>query len=163
MKKWLVATLVLFIVVVVILVIVFTGGRSNDTDDTGEEIHVPINLESTSNLGSISITLSYDSTLLEITDVKPGKLADNAMTDYGILNPGEVNIGIIDSSGIIGNGSIVVISFNVISEKGTSLLTLANVETHNANTLIDIINVASDGNFDAENRAVVAPSVRLTN
>lgn len=163
MKKWLIMGLLIIIVLVVILVIVFVSGGSDDDGITGEQVYIPINLVGASNIGSIGITLFYDSTLLEIIDVKPGELADNAMIDYTITDPGEAKIGIIDSTGINGNGAVAVISFSMNDNKGTCSLTLNDVVIHDANTLIDIINVASDGNFDSESKSFVAPGVILVN
>ncbi len=159
MKKWLVVGLVIVIILIVVLVIVLArGGGGGDGDG---DVVVPINLQGASNVGSISIELTYDSTVLEAIDVKSGELASNAMMEYNIDNPGLVIIGIVDSSGINGDGALAEIGFDVIDSERTSSLTLSSVETHDATSLIDIINEPSDGSFVAEVNTVIAPVVRF--
>ena len=162
MKKWLIIGLVIVVILVVVLVIALGGGGGGDDDDNGEvagEVNVPVNLQGASNVGSISIELAYDSTVLEATEVAAGELAGNAMMEYNIQNPGRVIIGIIDSSGINGDGAVAVISFDVVDEEETSTLALAEVLTHDATTLVDIINETSDGGFAAEGTSIIAPAV----
>ncbi len=160
MRRWLIVGVVMVVVLVVVLVIALGGGGGGD-DDGGVvgEVNVPVNLQGTSNVGSISIELTYDSTVLEATDVKSGNLASNAMMEHNIENPGRVIIGIIDSSGINGDGTVATVSFNVVDSEGTSTLTLDKVETHDATTLVDIINETSDGSFVAKEQSVIAPLV----
>jgi len=159
MKKWLVVGLIIVVVLIVVLVIVLGGGGGGGDSDS--EVRVSINFQSASNVGSVSIELTYDSTVLEATDVKSGELASNAMMEYNIDNPGLVIIGIVDSSGINGDGVVAELGFNVVDADGTSPLTLDTVETHDATTLIDIINETSDGSFTAKGNTVIAPVVRF--
>lgn len=160
MKRWLIIGLVLVIVLIVVLVIVLGGGSSDeDSGGTVGEVSVPVNLQGASNVGSISIELTYDSTVLEATEVKAGELTKSAMLEYNINNPGKIIIGIIDSSGINGDGTVAEIRFNTVDSGGASPLTLNTVETHDATSLIDIINETSDGSFTAEGNAVTAPLV----
>ncbi len=91
--------------------------------------------------------------------IKAADLAENAMMEYNIENPGRVIIGIIDSSGINGDGTVATVSFNVVDSEGTSTLTLEKVETHDATTLVDIINETSDGGFVAKEQSVTAPLI----
>ena len=163
MKKWLIVRLVLIVVLIVVPVIVLAGGCGGDDGD-GEapgEVAVPVNLEGAGNVGSISIELVYDSSVIEVTDVTAGELAANAMMEYNIDTSGIVIIGIVDSSGINGDGVVAELGFNIIDAEGTSSLTLDTVETHDATSLVDIINEPSDGNFAAEGNTVTAPVVRF--
>ena len=140
MKKWLSAGLVLVGIIIVALIVILAVGGDDGGGNDAHEIVVPINMESAHNIGSIGMSLLYDSSLLEIADVKPGELSENAMIDYSVRNPGQVNIGVIDSRGINGNGTVAVIVFNVTDEEGVSTLRFAGVQTHDAATLIDVIN-----------------------
>ena len=165
-RKPIIAGLVIIVIVAIVVGVVLGVGGGGDDDDTtvgsGEnQVTVPINLEGASNVGSISIELAYDSTVLEATDIEAGALASNAMMEYNISTPGQVIIGIIDSSGINGEGVVAEIGFNVIDSDGTSSLTLDTAETHDATSLIDIINEPSDGSFVAEGNTVSAPVVRF--
>ncbi len=160
--KPIIAGLVIIVIVAVVVgVIIGVGGGSDDDGANGGQVKVPINLEGANNIGSISIELVYDSDVLEATEVVAGELAANAMIESNIQNPGRVIIGIIDSSGINGDGAIATVSFNQVGDGGTSPLTLENVETHDATTLVDIINETSDGSFAAEGNAVTAPVITI--
>ena len=159
MKKWIIAGLVIIIILIVVLVIVLAGGGGGGDGDG--DVVVPISVQGASKVGSISIELTYDSTVLEVTDVKSGELASNAMMEYNIDNPGVVIIGIVDSSGINGDGAVAEIEFNVVDSEGTSPLTLGTVETHDAESLIDIINETSNGSYDGEGDNITLPLIRF--
>ena len=79
--------------------------------------------------------------------------------EYNIKNPGRVIIGMVDSSGINGDGAVAMVGFSIVDAEGTTLLTLESVETHDATTLVDIINEASDGSFQANGQSVTAPLI----
>ena len=158
MKKWIIAGLVIIIILVVVLVIVLAGSGGGDGDG---DVAVPINVQGASNVGSFSIELTYDSTVLEVTGVESGELASNAMMEYNIDNPGLVVIGIVDSSGINGDGAIAEIGFDVIDNEGTSPLILEAVETHDATTLIDIISETSNGSYNGEGDNIASPAIRF--
>ncbi len=152
---------IIVIVAVVVGVIIGMGGGSDDDGADGGQVKVPINLESANNIGSISIELVYDSDVLEATEVVAGELAANAMIESNIQTPGRVIIGIMDSSGMNGDGAVAAISYDVVDEEENSTLALAEVLTHDATTLVDIINETSDGSFAAEGNAVTEPVVRF--
>ncbi len=141
--------------------LLIAGCNGGDDDETAGEVEVPIDFEGASNVGSIGIELTYDSTVLEVTDVKSGELAGNAMMEYNIDSPGLVIIGIVDSSGINGDGAVATVSFNQVGDGRTSPLNLENVETHDATTLVDIINETSDGSFATDGNTVTVPVVRF--
>jgi len=129
--------------------------------ETAGDISVPISVQNSENIGSIDIVLTYDPGALEITGVTPGDLAQNAMMEYNADSPGRVNIGVIDSDGISGDGTLVLMEFNVIDKAGTSLLKLESVKTHNVISLIDIINNTADGIYRAEGNTLEAPVIRF--
>lgn len=133
-----------------------------DKATTGD-ISVPIIVEDSKNIGSIDIVLTYDPSVLEITDTLTGELAQDAMMEYNADNPGRVNIGIIDTDGISGDGTLVIIGFNVVDKTGTSQLTLEAVKTNDASSLIDVINKITDGVYQAETNNLQAPVIGFTN
>ena len=129
--------------------------------ETVGDISVPINVRNSENIGSIDIVLNYDSGALEITGVTPGDLAQNAMMEYNMDSPGRVNIGIIDTDGISGDGSMAIIGFIVIDEAVICRLELESVKTHNATSLIDVINNTTDGIYRAEGNILEAPVINF--
>ncbi len=129
---------------------------------TAGDISVPIDIRDSKNIGSVDIVFTYDPSVLEITEVLPGELTQNAMMEYNAENPGKVNIGIIDTDGISGDGTLVTIGFNVVNDTGTNQFKLETVKTHDATTLIDVINYATDGIYRAEGNTLEAPIIYFT-
>jgi len=120
---------------------------------------IPINLTNASDVGSLHIELVYDPAIIEVTAVKAGKLAQNAVVDSNILTPGRAIIGIVNSNGINGTGAIVSVSFKAKAKTGTSALTLENVEAYSAEKLQDIRTQVSAGQYNAQSKKVDAPSI----
>lgn len=131
-------------------------------DKGGGELKVPVDVKGASNVGSIGIELAYDSTVLEPLEVKTAELTGNSMMEYNVKIPGRVIIGIIDASGINGDGTLVTVSFNVVRNEGSSPLTLEKIEVHNANTLIDIPATVSAGHFVVEDNSITTPVLNLS-
>jgi hypothetical protein len=140
----------------------FSCSCGGDKDIAGE-IAVPINVQNSENIGSVDIVLTYDSEVLEITEVIAGELAQDSMMESNIQNLGRVNIGIIDTDGISGSGTLAIIRLNVTDKAGTSHLKLESVKTHDVTTLIDVINITTDGLFRAEDNDLDAPVISFTN
>lgn len=162
MKKWLIAGLVIIVILIVVLIVVLAGGGGDDdgSQDMGS-VKIPIKLEAADNVGSIGIELTYDSSVLEMIDITAGELAANAMMEYNINSAGLVVVGIIDSSGINGDGIVAEMVFNVIRAGLSCDLILDTVETHDATSLVDILNETSDGSFDSEGSIVIAPIIKF--
>ena len=124
----------------------FAAGCSCEGD---KEIKVPINLENASNVGSLQIELSYDTSVLQTTKVEAEELGKNAMIEFNMDTPGYIIIGIVDSSGINGSGSVVSISFDVLEKDTASSLTIINAAAHDVNTLVDLPTSLTQGSFAA--------------
>ncbi|MBN1375873.1 MAG: hypothetical protein JXA01_06935 [Dehalococcoidia bacterium] len=117
---------------------------------TSGQVEVSVNSNNASNIGSLEFELVYDPAVLQAQEVKKGALADNAMIDFSISQPGRVWVAMVDSNGISGNGSLVVISFSNTGQKQTSTsLTLENVQAYDATTLIDMVTNTVPGNLTA--------------
>ena len=144
------------VIIVVAVVVVLTLGGGGDEETTGE-LEFPIQVEGASNVGSVAIELTYDSSVLEVTTIEAGELASNAMFEYNALIAGRVLIGIVDSSGIDGDGAVAKVSFNVIDDEGTSAITLQNIEAADADTLVDILTETSEGSYEAATQSITPP------
>ena len=101
----------------------------------GTTVDVPINvLPSTSNIGAMDISLTYDPAVISPTGVVANGTLISA-TDL-IANhtatSGIVNISVASLYGINGTGSIAAIQFSVVgSDNETSLLTLSRTDAYN--------------------------------
>jgi len=120
---------------------------------------IPINLTGASDVGSLHIELVYDPAILEVTAVKAGKLAQNAVVDSNISTPGRAIIGIVSSNGIAGTGAVASVSFKAKAKTGTSALNLEKVEAYSAENLQDLRTQVSAGQYNAQSKKVDAPSI----
>jgi hypothetical protein len=134
------------LVALLLAIALFAVGCSCEGD---KEVKVPINLENASNIGSLQMEISYDVSVLQATEVEAEELGKDAMIESNLDNPGIVIIGIVDSSGINGSGSIVSISFNVLEKDAASYLTIKNAAAHDVDTLVDLPTNLTQGSFAA--------------
>ncbi len=124
------------------------------------EISVPINLVGADNLGSLEFVLAYEPDVLEVIDVQPGPLAEQALLEFSTATPGILWAGMIDSDGISGDGPAAIVTFRVIEGGGSSSrLGLQNVVAYDATSLLDIIVEASAGSFSTADGALSPPSL----
>jgi hypothetical protein len=154
----------LAIVIVMLLVLLLTGCANISKILSGcggapGSAEIPINLSGANDVGSLHIELVYDPAVIEVTDVKAGKLAQNAFLDSNIQTPGRVIIGIVNSNGIAGSGTVASIAFKSKAKTGTSTLTLENVVANSAEKLQDIRTKVSAGQYNAQSKKVDAPSI----
>ena len=149
------------ILVIVVIAVSCSCGDKQSTKPAGDVI-VPIEFQNAKSVGSINIRFNYDSSKLKLNNVVGGELAQNAMLEYNAAIPGLIAIGVIDSKGINGNGAVVKIGFDATGTTGTSPLKLELIETHNAETLIEILNESTDGSYNAQNRETIPPRVNFT-
>ena len=123
-------------------------------------VNVPIHLTGAENIGSLEFVLTYDPSVLEVTGVEAGGLAQSALFDYGTRSPGRLWAGLIDSEGINGDGPVAVVSFKVIGPgASTSPLALENITTYDASSLLDILTNATSGSFTVDERTLTAPTL----
>jgi hypothetical protein len=86
----------------------------------GSTVQVPIMIEGATDVGSVDIMLKYDASVLKAVSVETSDLGKNAIMESNLANPGQVNIALVDASGINGEGEIATISFSVLGETGAS-------------------------------------------
>ena len=123
-------------------------------------VNVPIHLTGAENIGSLEFVLTYDPSVLEVSGVEAGGLAQSALFDFGTRSPGRLWAGLIDSEGINGDGPIAVVSFKVVGPgASTSLLALESITTYDASSLLDVLTNATSGSFTVDGRALTAPTL----
>ena len=125
-----------------------------------QEIEVPVLLEGAVNVASLEFFLSYDPTVLELTGVKAGALASTALLEFNGLTSGSIWAGIIDTSGISGDGPVAVITFKIVGDsESNTALTFADVVAFDATSSLKIITAASAGSFAVKDRSLTAPTL----
>ncbi|WP_406661452.1 cohesin domain-containing protein [Methanolobus sp. ZRKC3] len=130
-----------------------TVSVSDTTGAAGGIVEVPVNLEGATDVGSMDISLMYDPAVLQAVGVEAGELGGNAYIESNTGNEGEVIIALADSSGINGDGTVVVVSFKVLGSVGSSShLTLNEVSVHNTD-LVEVISPTTDGTLSVTEEA----------
>jgi len=113
----------------------------------GNTVKIPIELQGADNIGSMDIVLAYDRSVLQATGVETGDLGNNAFIESSTENPGKIIIALADASGISGDGSIVLVSFRMEGEAGSSSpLTFEEVSVHNLD-LVEVLPTVIDGSL----------------
>ena len=122
-----------------------------DATTVGSTVTVPINVSGAPDIGAMTITLTYNSSVLSATGVSKGTITSDALliTDgtidssggisdadnetvwnygaiIGDITDNRVNISMISTDGFSGDGTIATITFGVVGS-GTTSLTLTEV------------------------------------
>jgi hypothetical protein len=114
----------------------------------GSTVQIPLTLTgATDNIGNMDITLSYDSSVLDATEVIKGGLTTTSLFDYNILD-GTVKISLADEQGFSGDGSIAYVRFTVIGSEGSSSpLRIVSVAANRADDMAPVSITTQDGLF----------------
>ncbi|MBS3802629.1 MAG: hypothetical protein KGY65_07760, partial [Candidatus Thermoplasmatota archaeon] len=81
------------------------------------EVQLPIKISDADNIGNMDITLTYDDSILSASTLTTGAITSNSLFMDNI-GSGIINISLVDADGISGNGSIAIITFDVIGDEG---------------------------------------------
>ena len=120
---------------------VLTVRVSDVTARPGATVQVSIKVAGAANVGGLHVELSYDASILQAVEVKPGTLAEGAMLESNLSSPGQVVIGLIDSGGMSGDGVLAEVVFQVTGQEGdSSPLDLVNLTAYDA-TSLDVLAV----------------------
>ena len=97
----------------------------------GSSVQIPLTLQGVQDrIGNMDLVLSYDPSILEATQVTKGDLTANSLFVENIQN-GTIRISLVDSQGFGGDGSVAIVTFNVIGAKGsTSPLTIMELSAN---------------------------------
>ena len=103
-----------------------------------QEVQLPIKIINAEDIGSMDMTLTYNSSVLSASSLTAGAITSDSIFDHDI-QPGMINISLVDDNGINGNGSIATITFNVIGEEGdTTSLVLSAIANDRQGAAIDM-------------------------
>jgi hypothetical protein len=88
------------------------------------DILVPVTAEGFSGTGAILFDVSYGTHTMSFVSAEPKMTGPGQVTEVREINPGVVEIGFLDSGGMTGSGTIVILKFranDVVHGGGTSL------------------------------------------
>ena len=115
---------------------------------SGSMVQIPLTLKGVKEkIGNMDITLGYDDSVLEATEVIKGGLTTNSLFEYNILD-GTVKISLADKAGFSGDGSIAYIRFIVIGYEGSvSPLEIVSLSANRAEDMALMNIPTQDGLF----------------
>ena len=77
----------------------------------GREVQIPVTIKNAENIGSMNLILNYPDSF-EVRNVLPGSLTSDSLFEYNVRN-GNISVGIVDTSGIDGDGSLLYVRFGI--------------------------------------------------
>ena len=131
----------------------------SNSNPSGSSVQIPLTLSGIEDkIGNMDITLSYDSSVLEATEVTKGDLTTDSLFEYNIL-AGTIMISLADAEGFSGNGSIAYVKFNVIgAADSTSPLQIAALGANRADDYEALTIPTNEGVFRVEGGFTVSVS-----
>ena len=143
------------LLIVIIVVVLLVPGKPGV-----KEIQIPVNITGASNIGSLHLELVYDAAILDVTTVESGTLMGNALYEYNIDTPGRIVVGLINSTGIHGDGSLLVFDLQVLEKASTTVpLVLENVAAYDASTLNRLTLSTMNGSFMLKDNSFTPPTL----
>jgi len=135
----------------------------------GQSVSVPVTIDNTSGLLSVEFRVSYDTTLLTMSNVTVGTLTSGFALSSNIVS-GQLRIAMASGTPVSGAGTVANILFNVNGSASGSLpLTISNVLVNDAshsgvNGAVNVMCLhapAAPTNVSPANGASVSPPVTL--
>ncbi len=81
----------------------------------GDTVQIPVEIRNADKIGSMDIALAYPSQVLQFIDVIPGSLTQNSLLEHNVED-GRIRVGIVETNGISGDGSLFYMRFRVTGE-----------------------------------------------
>lgn len=97
-----------------------TVSVADSSGANGDMVKVPINVVDASDLGTMGVSLTYDSSVLKGIEADSGALATNSLVESNEIETGKMLISFADTSGISGDGTILEVTFEVLGDSGAS-------------------------------------------
>ena len=91
--------------------------RFSSANGKSGNVTIPVTITTIKNVGSMNFELGYDSRLLKVTGVDKGSLDQNALFVSNVEGE-KIRVGIVDSTGFTGSGSIATVTFAVQQDAG---------------------------------------------
>jgi hypothetical protein len=123
-------------------------------------VEVPIFLQGASDLGSLEFVLVFEPDTLKFLAAEPGTLASDALIETNLRSDGRVWVGIVEPTGVTGDGSIAVLSFETLEGGASeSPLVLEDISSYRASTYLDSLQQPTPGHFGLDQGSLAPPSL----
>ena len=127
----------------------------------GASITVPIVLHGAPDVGSLHVEMTYDSNAVQVTSVQSSTLPPDSLFEYSSA-PGRVTVGLVSPDGLVGDGEVATVTFELLSSApggGQTALVLENVVAHSAGNLLQVIATSSPGSLGLQDMSALPPVV----
>ncbi len=121
-------------------------------------LEVPIEVLAAFNVGGLQLELTYDPEVLQLTEVRAGPLARNALLESNDDIPGRLRLALVDSSGIDGDGAVVRVIFLPTGRGVSSSFALESVEASDVD-LKGLVVITSPGLYTGPGDPVTSPTL----
>jgi hypothetical protein len=111
----------------------------------GTNAVIPVKVSGASNLAAMDLVITYDPSVLQFFSADLGAISSNGMIETNIATPGTLKIGLVDTKGISGDGTLINMQFNVIGTSGTTTQINPQVSGAWNLDLVDIQTTVSGG------------------
>ena len=99
-------------------------------------------------------------TPLKFLAAEPGTLASDALIETNLRSNGRVWVGIVEPTGVTGDGSIAVLSFETLEGGASeSSLVLEDISSYRASTYLDSLQQPTPGHFGLDQGSLAPPSL----
>jgi hypothetical protein len=149
--------------------LVVTGGELDEKPATtpstsppaGGSFTVPIVLHGAPGIGSLHVEMTYDSNAVHVTGVQSSTLPPDSLFEYSSA-PGRVTVGLVSPDGLVGDGAVATVAFELLSSvpgNGQTALVLENLVAHSAENLLQVVTTSSPGSLGLQDMSVLPPVV----
>ena len=108
-------------------------GRPNSTAELN------VSMTNADDVGGLDLALRYDPGVARFSEARVGATAENALMEANEIEPGLLLVALADSDGLSGDGSVVIIKFDVVGSEGdATTVAVEGARAYHHDTLIDI-------------------------
>jgi hypothetical protein len=106
----------------------------------GSTVDLPIQVQGAAGICAMQMDVVYDATFLAPQTVKRGALLGNGLLESNTDKPGRVKIALVTLDGIKGDGTVAIVGFKVLGQKGkSSALNLENSLAWEGSTHLNVV------------------------
>jgi len=120
-----------------------------------QKIKVPVLVENANNIGAISLSIDFDPSVVNLTDIQKGDMIQSSIF-YTNSSTGNIKIEIISPDGIYGNGTIAFTEFHILEGmKNETYLRLSDVVATDFETFDNIPYHTKNSTVYIENSSLI--------
>ena len=111
----------------------------------GAKAVIPVKVSGASNLAAMDLVITYDPAVLQFSGADLGAISTNGMIEANSATPGTLKIGLVDTKGISGDGTLITMQYTVVGKSGATTQVTPQVSGAWNLDLVDIQTTVSGG------------------